>query len=39
MGLDLGGEYAGRLVYDKARRTIVCNGESLGIGIEDTPLA
>lgn len=28
-----------RLAYDKARRTITCGGESLGIGIEDTPLA
>lgn len=29
----------GRLVYDKSRRTIVCDGQPLGITIEDTPLA
>lgn len=28
-----------RLVYDKAQRTIVRDGEPLGISIEDTPLA
>ena len=39
MGLKLGGEYGGRLTYDKAQRTIVCRGKPLGIGIEDTVLA
>ena len=38
-GLKLGGEYGGRLTYDKAPRTIVCRGKPLGIGIEDTVLA
>lgn len=39
MGLGLGGECGGRLVYDKQRKTIVRNDVPLGIGIEDTPLA
>jgi len=36
---NLGGEYGGRLVFDKARRTIVRDGKPLNINIEDTVLA
>lgn len=39
MRLKLGGEYGGRLTYDKAQQTIVCGGKPLGFGIEDTVLA